>query len=102
MTRLSDGADAEQIAAAMKNVVIRQRKVFEEDGWCLFKWEDNSDYYATLERQYVMLHNCGIDKPHAVRERNGIQTCVRCEEAAPEGLIALYEMSNWDGFGYGG
>lgn len=94
MTRLVDGYKE-------KYVPIRRRLIFEDDGWCIYRWEDRIDY--TWSCLFTLWHKCGMEQDHAVRERfNEVYACVRCNVPAPDGLVGLYEMLNWKEQGYGG
>ena len=93
MTRLEYGAD-------YTSDPIRRRLIFEDDGWCIYKWDDHHDYQWSL--RFTMWHKCGIEQNHAVRERyQGNLFCVRCDVGPPDGLVGLYEMLNWKEQGYG-
>ena len=99
MTRLADGAIYEHIP-------IKRRLVFEDDGWCIYKWDDRKDYVWSCK--FTMWHKCGIEQDHGVKRRydktNNLtgHMCVRCNVPAPDGLVGLYEMLNWKEQGYGG
>ena len=94
MTRLVDGAD-------YTFEPIRRRLIFEDDGWCIYRWDDRTDYQWSCK--FTMWHKCGIEQDHAVREKfDENHMCVRCDVGAPDGLVALYEMFNWDENKYGG
>ena len=94
MTRLADGA-------AHASDPIRRRLIFEDDGWCIYRWNDRVDYQWSL--RFTVWHKCGIEQNHAVKERyQGNLMCVRCDVGPPDGLVALYEMLNWKEQGYGG
>ena len=94
MTRLAPGVN-------YKSEPIRRRLIFEDDGWCIYKWDSYHDYKWSF--LYTMWHKCGIERDHAVKERyNEGHMCIRCDIGPPEGLVGLYEMLNWDEQGYGG
>jgi len=94
MTRLVEGA-------MWDSVHLRRRLIFEDDGWCIYRWDDRTDYQWGTK--FSMWHKCGIEKDHAVRERHDTSyMCVRCDVPAPDGLVGLYEMLNWKEHGYGG
>ena len=95
MTRLADGAD-------YVYVPIRRRLIFEDDGWCIYKWDDRDDYDWSV--RFTLWHKCGIEQDHAVkqRSRDSSHVCMRCDIVAPDGLVGLYEMLNWTEQGYGG
>ena len=85
----------------MTQATIRRRLIFEDDGWCIYKWDDAVNYQWSFK--YTMWHKCGVEKNHAVRERyQGNFMCARCDVAAPDGLVGLFEMLNWKEQGYGG
>ena len=94
MTQLAPGIDH-------KSEPIRRRLIFEDDGWCIYRWEDQIHYQWSY--QFTMWHKCGLEQDHAVRlRRDTTHMCVRCDVGPPDGLVALYEMLNWNAQGYGG
>ena len=50
-----------------------------------------------------MWHSCEGEAGHRVHKLyDAIERCIRCDQQAPDELVALYEMMNWEAFGYGG
>ena len=80
---------------------IKRRLIFEDNGWCIYKWDDREDY--TWSCKYTMWHKCGAEQDHGVRKRDKDKhLCMRCDVGPPDGLVGLYEMLNWKEQGYGG
>ena len=77
--------------------------MFELDGWCLMEsYEAVGATSPPWTERYIMRHRCGIERDHYVRKAANGWLCVRCTEHAPDGMIGVYEMMNWETSGYGG
>lgn len=89
--------------------IDKERKahtVLDIDGWILWYWDDDAKS-ESWHLPYAMFHRCGRATAHNP-QNNGVKkngydvfVCSRCALSPPDGLVACYELMNWEAKGYG-
>ena len=64
------------------------------DNWIIWDYADSEDGAWS---QYAMFHRCGLEQHHGVNQiLSGKYACSRCVANPPDGLVAVYELMNWE------
>lgn len=73
----------------------RAHTVLTIDNWII--WDYDSTVDDAWRQPYTMFHLCGAEQHHGVNLMlSGKYQCSRCVANPPDGLVAVYELLNWD------